>query len=81
MKTLALATAFLTLGSGAFAQTVTPQTLSSLIAGLEAKGYQVLDADMEGNWLEVDAITQDGRPVELVVDARTGEVTHEGIDD
>lgn len=81
MKTHAIATAVLTLGTGAFAQTATPQPMSSLIAGLEAKGYQILDVDLEGSWMEVDAITKDGRGVELIVDARTEEITQEGVDD
>lgn len=81
MKTLALTAAFLSFGSAAFAQTAAPQPLSTLIAGLEAKGYQILDADLEGSWMEVDAITKDGRPVELIVDARSGAITHEGVDD
>ena len=82
MKTLVLATAAAFMAApAAFAQTAAPQPLSTLIAGLEAKGYQVLDADLEGNWIEVDAITKDGRPVELIVDARSGEITHEGVDD
>jgi uncharacterized membrane protein YkoI len=81
MRTLAFTAALVTLGTAAFAETTAPQTLSSLIAGLEAKGYQVLDADVEGSWLEVDAITKDGRPVEMIIDARTGAITHEGVDD
>lgn len=81
MKTLALAAAVLIVAPAAFAQTAAPQSLSSLIAGLEAKGYQVLDAELEGSWMEADAITRDGRPVELIVDARTGEISHEGVDD
>lgn len=82
MKTIAITAAFLMLGSAAIAQqTPAAQPLSALIAGLEAKGYQILDADLEGSWMEVDAITKDGRPVELIVDARTGEITHEGVDD
>lgn len=81
MKTFTLATVALLLAPAAFAQTAAPLSLSALIAGLEAKGYQVLDADLEGTWMEVDAITKDGRPVELIVDARTGEITHEGVDD
>lgn len=81
MKTLAFAAAFLTLGTAASAQTAAPQPMSSLIAGLEAKGYQIFDADLEGSWMDVDAISKDGRRVELIVDARTGEITHEGVDD
>ncbi len=81
MKSLALAAVALSLAPAAFAQTAAPQSLSALIAGLEAKGYQVLDADLEGSWMEVDAITKDGHPVELIVDAQTGEITHEGVDD
>lgn len=81
MKTVTLTAAFLVLGTAAIAETAAKQSLSALVAGLEAKGYQVLDADLEGNWMEVDALTKDGRPVELIVDARTGAVTHEGVDD
>lgn len=81
MKTLALTAAVVMLAPAAFSQTAAPQSLSTVIAGLEAKGYQVRDADLEGPWMEVDAITNDGRRVELIVDARTGGITHERADD
>lgn len=65
-------------------QTVSPQAVSPLIAAItaiEAKGYRVDDIDTEGSWLDVDAINTQGQRVELIVDAATGGILREQLDD
>lgn len=63
----------------AFAQDAT-QPLSAMIAALEADGYRVTDVDVDRDGIEVEASTGDGRPVELRLDPRTGEVLSETPD-
>lgn len=74
----------LTLGLGLVATAAPAQTVSPLIAAItaiEAKGYKVDDIDNEGAWLDVDALNSKGQWVELIVDASTGEILREQLDD
>lgn len=56
------------------------QPLSAMIAALEADGYRITDVDVDRDDIEVEASTGDGRPVELRLDPRTGEVLSETPD-
>jgi hypothetical protein len=56
-------------------------SVSAVIAAIEAKGFTVIEMDDEGGWLEVEATNAEGRRVELHVDASTGEIIREGVDD
>jgi uncharacterized membrane protein YkoI len=56
-------------------------SVSAVIAAVEAKGFTVIEVDDEGGWLEVEATNAEGRRVELQVDASTGEIIREGVDD
>lgn len=64
----------------AMAQDAT-RSLSAIIAGLETQGYRVTDVDVDRDSIEVDAITSDGRRVELRVDSGTGAILSETPDD
>ena len=55
--------------------------MSAIIAGLETQGYRVTDVDVDRNSIEVDAVTSDGRNVELRVDSGTGAILSETPDD
>ncbi len=59
----------------------TARPLSAIIAGLETQGYRVTDVDVDRNSIEVDAVTSDGRNVELRVDSGTGAILSETPDD
>jgi hypothetical protein len=80
MKTFTAAACVLVLtASTSMAQDRIP--VSAVIAAIEAKGFTVIEMDDEGGWLEVEATNAEGRRVELQVDAATGEIIREGVDD
>lgn len=54
-----------------------PPAFSSLLALIEAQGYRIIEAEATGRWFEVEAITADGRRVELYADANTGQIVQE----
>lgn len=55
-------------------------TLSAMIAGLEADGYQVTDVDVDSDRIKVEATAQDGRAVEMRLDPQSGEILDEAAD-
>lgn len=74
----------LALGLGLATTAAQAQTASPLIAAItaiEAKGYKIDDIDNEGSWFDVDALNSKGQWVELIVDASTGEILRERLDD
>lgn len=58
-----------------------PPTLSAMIATLEGDGYRVTDVDVDSDRIEVEAVAQDGRAVEMRLDPQSGEVLGETADD
>lgn len=68
------------LSSAAIAQQTT-LPLASVITAIEAKGYKVQDIESEGNWFDIEAITANGKRVDLIVDAKTAEILGESADD
>ena len=60
--------------------TATP-ALSTIIADIEASGYRITDVDVDIASIEVDAVTQDNRRVELRIDPATGKILSETADD
>lgn len=80
MKTFAAtASALLLTASAGFAQD--RMAASAILAAIEARGFTVIEMDDEGGWLEVEAISADGRRVEIHVESSTGEIIREGVDD
>jgi hypothetical protein len=67
----------------ATSQTAAPSTfkLSKVIAEIEAKNYVVRDVDVEGAWIEIDARNAQGAMVELIVEAKSGTILREQLDD
>ncbi len=55
--------------------------LSAIITGLEAQGYSISDIDVDRASIDVDAVTADGRRVDLRVDSATGQILSETRDD
>lgn len=55
--------------------------LSAIIAELEAQGYRISDIDVDRTSLDVDAVTADGRRMELRIDSGTGAIISETPDD
>lgn len=55
--------------------------LSAIIADLEAQGYRIGDIDVDRASIDVDAVTADGRRVDLRVDSGTGAIISETRDD
>lgn len=55
--------------------------LSRTVLDFEARGYVVRGADDDGRTHDVEAVTPDGRRIEALVDAATGEVLSERPDD
>lgn len=53
---------------------------SQVIAGVEAKGYRVIEAEAKGPVFDIEAIASDGRKVDLRVDAASGEILQEKLD-
>lgn len=72
---------------GLIAGTATAQTkaaaapsFAGVMAGLEAKGYRILDAETDDGWLEVEAIAANGQRVDLLVAPADGSIRHERPD-
>ena len=83
MKPIAIFLGIALLASPAIAQDAAPNTgpvLSTMIAGLEAQGYRVTDVDVDQGSIEVDALSGDGLPVELLLDPATGAILSETPD-
>ena len=55
--------------------------LSESVRAFEQRGYVVRSAEDDGRTHEVEAITPDGRRIEAIVEAATGEVLIERPDD
>lgn len=55
--------------------------LSAIIAELEAQGYRIGDIDVDRASIDVDAVTADGRRVDLRIDSATGAIISETRDD
>jgi hypothetical protein len=55
--------------------------LSKTVIAFEQRGYVVRSAEDDGRTHEIEAITPDGRRIEAVVEAATGEVLIERADD
>lgn len=78
MKTkLLTACAFAMVATASAAQ----PSASAALQAVEAKGYTVTEIDREGGWFEVDALTQSGARVELIVDASSAKILGEAADD
>lgn len=58
-----------------------PRPLSDTLRAFEQRGYDVRSAEDDGRTHEIEAITSDGRRIEALVDAATGEVLAEHPDD
>lgn len=70
--------------AGALAQQAPAKSLrplSQTVQSFEARNYIVRSAEDDGRTHEVEAITPDGRRIEALVDALTGEVLTERADD
>ncbi|WP_170295297.1 PepSY domain-containing protein [Paracoccus aestuariivivens] len=63
------------------AQGATIRPLSASVNDFERRGYIVRSAEDDGRTHEIEAITPDGRRIEAVVEAATGEVLTERADD
>lgn len=48
---------------------------------IENKGYEILEVERKGTRIEVEAITADGRHVELLIDPATQAILSERQDD
>ncbi len=48
---------------------------------IENKGYEILEVERKGTRIEVEAITSDGRHVELLIDPATQAILSERQDD
>lgn len=55
--------------------------LSRTVLDFEGRGYLVRSVEDDGRTHDVEAITPDGRRIEALVDAATGEVLSERADD
>lgn len=56
------------------------RALSETVLSFEQRGYVVRNAEDEGRTHEIEAITPDGRRIEALVEAATGEVLTERPD-
>lgn len=85
MSRLALiACAALTALAGPVSAQSLPQpvrALSATVLDFEQRGYIVRSAEDDGRTHEVEAISPDGRRIEAIVEAATGEVLNERPDD
>lgn len=63
------------------AQVATIRPLSASVGDFEKRGYVVRSAEDDGRTHEIEAIAPDGRRIEAVVEAATGEVLVERPDD
>lgn len=80
MKRIALvATIAATTAGTAMAQQTRP--LSETVISFEQRGYDVRSAENDGRSHEIEAISPDGRRIEAIVDAATGEVLSEHPED
>lgn len=80
MKRIVLGAAIaVTLTGAAMAQQARP--LSETVMSFEQRGYDVRSAEDDGRSHEVEAVSPDGRRIEAIVDAVTGEVLSEHPDD
>ncbi|MFV0408262.1 MAG: PepSY domain-containing protein [Paracoccus sp. (in: a-proteobacteria)] len=80
MKRIVLATTIaVTVAGAAMAQQARP--LSETVISFEQRGYDIRSAENDGRSHEIEAITPDGRRIEAIVDAATGEVLSEHPDD
>lgn len=66
--------------TGAAAQQ-THRPLSRTVLDFEGRGYAVRSAEDDGRTHDVEAVAPDGRRIEALVDAATGEVLSERADD
>lgn len=65
--------------TGVFAQGAEPR-LSAIIAGLEDKGYKVLEVDVDLDRIEIEALTADGKRVEIDLNPKDGSIQRERAD-
>ncbi|WP_369697007.1 PepSY domain-containing protein [Paracoccus albicereus] len=56
-------------------------SLGAAVEALEGKGYTILNIDRDDDGLEIDALTQAGARVEMLVDPSTTEILREVSDD
>lgn len=78
-----IATLVLIAPTGAFAQqgpAAPVRALSETVLAFEARGYVVRDAEDNGRTHEIEAIAPDGRRIEALVEAASGEVLTERVD-
>lgn len=55
--------------------------LSEIIKGLEDKGYEITDVDVDHNEIEIEARNASGQKVDIDVDPATGAIRRERLDD
>lgn len=67
--------------SPALAETAPLRPVSDLIRPYEAKGERIRETEMDGAQLKIEAVTADGRRLKRVLDARSGTVLREALDD
>lgn len=76
--------ALLTFGAAASGPAVAQQgqtrPLSETVLSFEQRGYVVTSAEDDGRTHEIEAITPDGKRIDAVVEAATGEVLDERPD-
>lgn len=58
-----------------------PRPLSETLRAFEQRGYDVRSAEDDGRTHEIEAVAPDGRRIEALVEAATGEVLAEQPDD
>lgn len=58
-----------------------PRPLLETLRSFEQRGYDVRSAENDGRTYEIEAIAPDGRRIEALVEAATGEVLAEHPDD
>lgn len=55
--------------------------LAATVAGIEARGYRILELDRDGARIEIEARRADGRRVDLLVDPATAAILRETPED
>ncbi len=55
--------------------------LAATVAGIEARGYRILELDRDGTRIEIEARRADGRRVDLLVDPATAAILRETPED
>lgn len=65
----------------ALAETAPLRPVSDLIRPFEAKGEWIRETEMDDGQLKIEVVTAEGRRLKRVLDARTGAVLREALDD